>query len=113
MFLSRRRRSTSQFDRHLTAGVSPCESRQLLAGNVTVSFTGPNSILIQGDGADNQIEYISDPYSGSIIIQGYDGTTVNGTPISGMNQVLLTNPQGQIYQGGRLPVGHRGPGSGK
>lgn len=100
MFLSSRRRTMPHFDRHPAARVSLCEPRQLLAGNVTVSFTGPNSILIQGDGSDNSIEYISDPYSGSIIIQGYGGTKVNGTPVSGMpNRVLLTNELGQIYQG--------------
>jgi hypothetical protein len=97
MFGYSRRRSNQNKAAHAPAQATPCEPRVLPSGNVTISFTGPNAILIKGDGSDNSIEYIS--IGNQIIIQGY-GTKVNGTPDgTGMpNRVFLTNAQGQIYQ---------------
>lgn len=101
MFQQTRRRSISSREAS-PAIVQTCERRTLLAGNVTISFTGPNTILIQGDGSDNSIEYIS--FGSQVIIQGLNGTRVNGTPDgTGMpNRVLLTDELGRIYLGNGL-----------
>jgi hypothetical protein len=69
----------------------PCaeflEGRTLLAGNVTTTPTGtPDSpgepapaLLIQGDGADNEIMVKKGAAANEIIVNGLNGTLVNGS----------------------------------
>lgn len=55
--------------------VESLESKQLLAGDVTVSVVGGN-VHIRGDEAANQIVVTAGTESGSFVIQGLEGTTV-------------------------------------
>jgi cyclophilin family peptidyl-prolyl cis-trans isomerase len=60
------------------------ESRALLAGDVRVSFNGDN-IRVTGDEGDNAIRVRKD--ASSVIIEGLEGTTINGAA----NAVVLSN----------------------
>ncbi len=55
------------------------ESRQLMAGDVMASFTWGNDLVLTGDSASNEIRiYESSTQANRIVVEGLNGTTVNG-----------------------------------
>lgn len=57
-------------------GIESLETRDLMAGNVTVKVTNGNFVLT-GDAAANVVT-ITQPKAGHLLVQGTNGTTVNG-----------------------------------
>lgn len=53
------------------------ENRQLLAGDVAVFHAADNILYVRGDAASNQIE-IRGTDSGAIVVEGLNGTRING-----------------------------------
>ena len=57
------------------------ESRQLMAGDVLASFTWGNDLVLTGDSAGNEIRiYESAAQANRIVVEGLNGTTINGQP---------------------------------
>ncbi len=55
------------------------ESRQLMAGDVLASFNSGNDLVLTGDSAGNEIRiYESTTQANRIVVEGLNGTTVNG-----------------------------------
>src|SRR5687768_10885367 len=56
-------------------GFESLERKQMLAGDVLVSVVGGN-LLVEGDAEANSIVMTSGAETGSLVIQGLDGTNV-------------------------------------
>ena len=69
--------------------VDDLERRRMLAGNVDVTFTGGNDLILRGDNADNQVQVSTNTF-GDLVIQGLDGTTIElGGETAGSHTIFL------------------------
>lgn len=74
MWLGRNRRLRRRGDRVVV--VEALESRTLLAGDVT-AVVEDGDLTLTGDGEDNLVDVMV--VNGDIVVQGVDGTTINGS----------------------------------
>ena len=86
--------------------VEPLEGRILLAGDVTASLSGGETLKLKGDGADNSV-LIGSNAAGDLVISGTDGTNIVVDGVAATSHVLTLDAP-QILAGNVKIIGKGG-----